>query len=260
MLGLARSRTAAREQDRLMASIHSGRPDAKQVRLTTTADGEFWEPARVDGTIVAPQIAELIGKHRWRSQPPIRAGDIVLDCGANIGTFTRDALKRGAKRVIAFEPAVENIECFRRNLREEIASGKVVLIEKGVWNEDTTLRFFIDSENSAQNSFVVQNGRKYSVTEVSVTTIDKAVASLGLPRVDLIKMDIEGGEPQALQGALATLNRFRPKLELEVTGNPQRLIEAARRGWPGYKAECLLCFVDSERRRLLVHDLWLSPH
>jgi FkbM family methyltransferase len=46
----------------------------------------------------------------------VRAGDVVLDCGAGIGLFARQALKRGARTVIAIEPVPENLECLRRNL------------------------------------------------------------------------------------------------------------------------------------------------
>jgi hypothetical protein len=47
-----------------------------------------------------------------------------------------------------------------------------------------------------------------------LTTIDKLVAELRLPRVDFIKMDIEGAEPKAIVGAKETIARFRPRMAL----------------------------------------------
>ena len=65
----------------------------------------------------------------------IRRGDIVLDAGANVGVFTRKALWAGASKVIAIEPAPENLECLRRNFAAEIADGRVVVYPKGVWDK-----------------------------------------------------------------------------------------------------------------------------
>ena len=47
-----------------------------------------------------------------------------------------------------------------------------------------------------------------------MTTVDKLVAELRLPRVDFIKMDIEGAERKAIMGARNTIARFRPRMAL----------------------------------------------
>ena len=49
-----------------------------------------------------------------------RPGDVVMDCGANFGVYTKYALSKGAAWVIAIELAPEDIECLRRNLRKEV--------------------------------------------------------------------------------------------------------------------------------------------
>ena len=61
----------------------------------------------------------------------VRPGDVVLDCGANIGVFVRESLDAGAKTVVAIEPAPENIECLRRNFKDEIAAGRVIVYPEG---------------------------------------------------------------------------------------------------------------------------------
>ena len=53
---------------------------------------------------------------------------------------------------------------------------------------------------------------------VAQTTIDELAASLALDRLDFIKADIEGGELRMLEGARASLERFRPRLLLELNG------------------------------------------
>jgi hypothetical protein len=71
--------------------------------------------------------------------------------------FTRVALNRGAKQVIAIEPAPENLECLSRNFSREIQSGKVVIYPKGVWNKDDVLPMDLN-RNSAGDSFVINSG------------------------------------------------------------------------------------------------------
>ena len=49
---------------------------------------------------------------------------MVLDGGAHVGVYVREALDRGARLVVAIEPAPANVECLRRNFPEEIADGR----------------------------------------------------------------------------------------------------------------------------------------
>jgi FkbM family methyltransferase len=169
-----------------------------------------------------------------------------------VGVFTQRALARGASKVVAVEPDPVNLECLRRNFREEIAAGKVVLVPKGVWNSVTTLTFSESTQNSGMNSFVEQeHGTKM---QLPVTTIDSLVEELGLGRVDYIKMDIEGSEREALKGARKTLAKFRPRLMLDTYHRPDdprvlpALIQEAN---PAYRTKCGPC--EMEDGRLIPH-------
>jgi FkbM family methyltransferase len=65
-----------------------------------------------------------------------------------------------------------------------------------------------------------QRRRAARVVKVKCVTIDQIVDGLQLDRCDLIKMDIEGAEPGALQGARRTIQRFRPRLSLASYHRP----------------------------------------
>ena len=56
-----------------------------------------------------------------------------------------------------------------------------------------------------------------------MTTVDAFVAENGLERVDVIKLDVEGAEMQALEGAAATLAHRRPRLAISVYHRPEDL-------------------------------------
>ena len=186
--------------------------DPAGYHLMETSRGKWWIPAGDDFVLpynLAEQEREVYGS----GDRAVKPSDIALDCGANVGVWTRAALNHGARLVVAFEPAPENIESYRRNFREEIAAGRVVLVPKGVWDREDVLLLKRDPNNSAADSFVMLKDGSQGV-EAPLTTIDRVVAELKLERVDYIKMDIEGAETRALAGARETLVKFHPRLSM----------------------------------------------
>jgi FkbM family methyltransferase len=177
----------------------------------------------------------------------VQQGDVVLDCGANIGVFVRASLDAGAKTVVAIEPAPENIEALHRNFKDEISAGRVVVYPKGVWDKDDFLTLHVDEHNSAADSFMItREGSRANDVKLPLTTIDKLVAELNLPRVDFIKMDIEGAEVKALNGGKATIAKDHPRMALSVYHAPNHPVEvpkAAKEAWSGYSIECGPCAV-----------------
>src|SRR5689334_857582 len=149
-------------------------------------------------------LAYLLAEQEWDSvlvdKEHVRPGDIVLDCGAHIGTFTNKALERGAAKVVGFEPDPVNAEAYRRNFKREIAEGRVILVEQGVWSSKGEMTLTIGTTNSGTDSLVLSLPSHTSI-KVGVDTIDAFMNQLHLPKVDFIKMDIEGAERDALKGA-----------------------------------------------------------
>jgi FkbM family methyltransferase len=206
--------------------------------MWTTPDGDWWVPAGSTEAILY-DLAEQ-DRDIYRTASGIRPGDVVLDCGANIGVFTKKALAAGAGHVIAIEPAPENLRVLKKNLAAEIAAGKVTIYEKGVWDKDDILKMNIDPANSAADSFVRERPGA-QVIELPLTTVDKVVAEVGLQRVDFIKMDIEGAERQAVVGAAETIKRFRPRMALciyHLPDDPTVIPAAVLKIDPSYTFEC----------------------
>ena len=81
----------------------------------------------------------------------------------------------------------------------------------------------IDPKNSANNNFIIHHEGSHTVL-LPLTTIDKLAAELSLPRVDYIKMDIEGAEPNALEGGRATIARWKPRLSLSAYHEPDHVV------------------------------------
>jgi len=133
---------------------------------------------------------------------------VIFDAGANIGLFSLHALSTGTASVIAFEPSPGNARCLLANLDTYLRAGRLRLIPKGVWSKPTTLRFSTSNTNNPGGHHISDDGD----IEVPVTSIDQAVGELGVNHLDYIKMDVEGSEMEALEGARETLARFRPRL------------------------------------------------
>ena len=199
---------------RIKASARLIKREAAGYDLYDLAAQRVWVPSGSLSGAIDDTAEQERGIYDYDGSFP-RAGAVVLDGGANIGLYARHALRRGASKVVAIEPVPANLECLRRNLEEEILAGKVVLYPKGVWDKDGILEMSLNPENHMADSFVLNQQKGISM-KLPLTTIDKLVEELHLQRVDLIKLDIEGAERQALSGAKNTIRKFRPKLAVCV--------------------------------------------
>ncbi len=157
---------------------------------------------------------------------------VILDVGANIGlTALVTAELAPAGHVLAIEGAPRNHAALVRNL-EAHAKGVAEAIHCAVGTTDGTVRFV---DNSAFGHVVLPETMIASPsTLVPQTTIDALVKQRGLDRLDLIKLDIEGFEQDALEGARETLDRFDPVVFLEFNvwcqialydRNPRRFLD-----------------------------------
>ncbi len=144
----------------------------------------------------------------------INDGDVCIDGGANIGIYTLAFLSAvGNKgKVIAIEPMNYAANEIKRlssinNFKDPI------VIEGALSNEEgnASLDF---SDGVGFGSIVRGFGGKETI-EVKTYTIDEIVSREDLRSLDFIKLDIEGAELLALNGAIESIKKFRPKICLE---------------------------------------------
>jgi FkbM family methyltransferase len=236
-------RLQIRYKDQILAGSKLVEKDPAGYHLWDTPRGRWWIP-QGDDFVLPFNLAEQQRQIYGTGEQLVKSGDVVLDCGANIGVFTRVALDRGARTVVAIEPAPENLESLRRNFKEEIAAGRVIVYPKGVWDKEDMLTLRRDPSNTAADSFVILKDKNTADIQVPLTTIDKLVAELKLERVDYIKMDIEGAETNALTGGQATIAKYHPRLSLasyHIPTDAQRIPEIVRHAWPDVRMEVGPC-------------------
>ncbi|HVY60715.1 MAG TPA: FkbM family methyltransferase, partial [Planctomycetota bacterium] len=146
-------------------------------------------------------------------------GAVVVDAGAHLGQYSvlgAAAVGPGGA-VHAFEPDPVTFGRLRENLALNGATGvrcnNVALARE----PGRATLYLADIDVSAGNSLA--RTRHYGGTEttVEVTTLDAYAAAADLRRLDLLKADVEGAELPLLEGGARTIERFRPRLILELS-------------------------------------------
>lgn len=140
----------------------------------------------------------------------LKPGNVVLDVGANGGLYTIIAARviGPEGRVYAFEPGPEALALLRHNVEINQLTN-VTIIEAAVSNKTGEASFGIASD-SALSSLVNTDRADQKINEWSkVTTIrlDDAVEKYEIPRVDFIKVDVEGAEGLVIDGCGDLLSR-----------------------------------------------------
>lgn len=144
-------------------------------------------------------------------------GDIVFDCGANVGMFSAyaaDCVGNGGK-VFAFEPGMEEFNFLISNVKKNHLEN-VNPFCFAIGKEDNKGMLFLDKE-SLGNRIVDKKKEGQSgeeILEIEIKSIDSFIAKNNIAKVDFIKMDIEGFERDALLGAKNIIQTFKPKLAI----------------------------------------------
>lgn len=138
-------------------------------------------------------------------QKVVRQGDIFFDVGANVGYIS--ALMAGAVgpegKVYAFEPANTTYKLTRQYITPKSAPN-VQLQQMAVSNEDGTATFY-DTPRVIERGYAVLGSVDAPADgtphEVPVTRIDTFCRKHGVDEIRYLKLDVEGAELMALQGA-----------------------------------------------------------
>lgn len=152
----------------------------------------------------------------------LRPGMTVIDGGANEGLYSLFAARRVglSGTVLAIEPSTREYERLLANLALNSLQRVVALKVALGRTAGSALLAVAEAGHEGQNTVGsrVSNPKVATVDheEVNLTTIDAIVGQRRLDRVDLIKLDIEGSEVDALEGAHTTIDRFKPLLLLEA--------------------------------------------
>jgi FkbM family methyltransferase len=159
----------------------------------------------------------------------IEEGYVILDCGAYSGDTALSFAHRigPTGRIYSFEFVQSNLEIFNRNLSlNPHLSERIEVINQPLWCLSEIPMFIADYGPASNVGFEPINSNNTST--VKTISIDDFINERKPGRVDLIKMDIEGAELEALKGGKETICKFRPNLALSIYHKPEHFFQLAK--------------------------------
>jgi len=152
----------------------------------------------------------------------LRANDVFIDIGANIGYFSLlSATISPSVRIFSFEPVKDLFQKMNVNISlNNIKNISTVNAAVGKISEEKEL-FVSASDNLGMSSFYQPENYSGKKERVKVVTIDDWFKTSELTKIDVIKLDVEGNELAALKGMRAVIEEQRPLVIVEI--NPQTL-------------------------------------
>jgi FkbM family methyltransferase len=141
---------------------------------------------------------EILGATYFLPEIDFQSGDVVVDCGANVGELKYYFLENDISvEYIAIEPSPLEYRC----LEENVAPSKTHNV--GLWDSDGSLDFFVSSQYA--DSSLIEPPEYDEVISVPTRRLDSL---LDVKAIKLLKLEAEGAEPEAIAGCEGLLDRI----------------------------------------------------
>lgn len=150
----------------------------------------------------------------------IKPGNTFVDIGANVGYHSLfvASLLNGTGSVHAFEPIPHLCKQINSSIKKNVFSN-VHIYQIGLGEKDLEIPLYIRDENMGGSSIFefpeLNLVKPSSTTEINIKSLDEVIKEE--PKIDLIKIDVEGYEFEVLRGARKTLKKYHPVIFLEFS-------------------------------------------
>ena len=148
----------------------------------------------------------------------INSGDVVVDIGANLGFFSMMLSKLvGEKgKVLSFEPSISIYNKLIENLKLNSITN-VNPENCGLGQNDEILTLKRNKKYSGMSTLVLEQDNEIIEEQVKITSLDKYFYDKEI-KINLIKIDTEGFEPEVLIDAKKIINSYKPAIYIELGG------------------------------------------
>lgn len=142
----------------------------------------------------------------------------IIDCGANVGYSSAYFLSRFPEaRVVAIEPAAGNYQMLVQNTA--FFGERITPIQAGLWSHNARLRICHKEVGDCKEwAFFVEEAAPGEAYDVESLSLDSVLAQVGAPKIDLLKVDIEGAEKVVFADSAAAWLQLVEAVVIELHG------------------------------------------
>ncbi len=171
-------------------------------------------------------LFEVIVSDQYQAKKFLKADSVVIDAGANIGTFSVLAAHHAFKgHVYAFEPVSATFEVLKKNTAPYSA---ISCFRSGLGDAREAKDILIYPGSTCGSTFEdsgILSARHHRSEDLErerteVTTIDAFVVEQGISRVDFLKIDTEGYEAKIVKGGKETIRKWKPVIAMSAYHHP----------------------------------------
>lgn len=148
----------------------------------------------------------------------------ILDIGANIGMISLALARRYPDaQLYAFEPGPHQAELFRRTIEKNGLESRIQLNQTALSDTCSEASFAVHSGEHASGDGLLDTGRcgECQYITIKTETLDYWWGKNGKPRIDIVKIDVEGAELLVMRGGKDFFFRMRPPIVFEI--HPENL-------------------------------------
>lgn len=185
-------------------------PSVGQITLEGSSNDQSIVQAIINTGTYEPDLMRQLNKM-------LKPGSAFLDLGANIGVVSAIAshFVGSSGLVISIEAGKTNFTYLEQNMKRS-GLNNFRLFNYGVWDCETTMNFSYVPQVAGCSFFSTTGVQEGNLEVVQCRTVDSILSEMGWPRIDLVKIDVEGAELKALRGMDGTIAKFRPGIIFEL--------------------------------------------
>lgn len=168
----------------------------------------------------------------------IKHQDIIIDVGANIGYLSLVCSKLVGTNgmVLSFEPDPLNFSYLKENIALNNANN-ISAHQLALSNQNSVLKLYhskIDHNAGAHSMMYNERVVSEDYVEIQAMIFDNTEIQKSIPKVDFIKIDVEGVEMDVLQGMYQTIQKHKPMLLIEISAEYQNMRGLSVKGFKEY--------------------------
>jgi len=209
----------------LRASVHVNESKDGCVKIVTIKGRSIYWPLNAPVSRLVDMYFEVFynNNHRFDTcGTPVLSNDVVIDAGCCEGYFAKLALENGASKVYCFEPGKVIGDCLKQTFAQDILDNRIEIVQMLLGASECRFNFLEDPQDPTIGRLLIDsiNTDSSGFYPVNMTSLDSFCVLNSLNKIDYIKIDVEGSEPDVIEGAKNVIKSYSPRIAVAVYHAP----------------------------------------